>query len=763
MSDVISGKGFDSEYLTHPPVWFGRVVSKESWSGNIASEVFDNISDQKGWGYRYKVRILSWHTGDKDKVSDDQLVMANVCMPVTAGSGLGGSGTTPSIEPGTMVKGFFMDGMGGQEPYIEAILGNSNNNVPKQQGGKSPTDKATPQPPANVDSLSSDELKKYLNPARTPTTEEFRAASQAREAAKAAGLPSDEVERQVLIATVKAKQTAQASDCSTDSKTLGYCLFNNTYNDSSKTPALVPDDRTVDDQPLSTIDSVHIKTKSSGAQDKDRKRPQEILSTCSKDNSETKGISTVISNLINDVEDAVALAGSIQNAASQIDNLVNGAVPYISGYVKGILSTVRGSILDQVSKTVDSKIDKIFPTEVSDLKDGQNTALDQISCAFNNIINGLEDLIKGLIENLINSAINTPLCVAEQLVNDIVSSVLDTLNPIINAALAPLSAILGEITTITATVDSALGYLTALETLFSCDKQPKCPSYDKLPIGNLAIPTLPAPSSGAGAPSCPTDPQDCGSPTATIFGDVVNTAVANVIVNSETSSIIGFDIVDSGQYLSQPLVSIQDMCGTGSGATAEAILNDQGQVVNIVVTNPGDGYIAAPDGSVGGNERTWAKPYDSYVKTADGKYYVVPYGTTPTVNPGDTLHEPNRKTQPVPTYPTILSIDSVYVKNPGFGYQDGDQLIITPNNGACLEPVIKDGKIEKVIVTCNGSGFTDLPEIKTNSPTGFNAQLIPVLKAIPIDIGTSTATSGIAATSIVHVVDCVGKIPQTSR
>lgn len=766
MSDVTSGRGFDSEFVTHPPIWFGRVVSKESWSGNIASEKFDNISDVKGWGYRYKVRIFSWHTGDKDSVPDEQLVMANVCLPVTAGSGLGGAGITPSIEPGSVVRGFFMDGMGGQEPYIDAILGNSNNNVPKEQGGQSPTSKSTLQPPANLDSLSSDELNEYLNPARTPTTEEFRAASQAREAAKAAGLPKDEIERQVKIATIRAKQTAPANECGDDPKNLGYCLFNNTYSDSSKTPALVPDDRTVDDQPLSTCDAAHLKTKASGTQDKDRKRPQEILSTCSKDDSETKGISNVISNLINDIEDAKELAGSIEDATTQINNLVDGAIPYISGYIKGTLSSVRGSILDQVSKSVDEQLDKIFPTEVPDVKDAQNKALDDISCAFNKIIDTLEDLIKSLLEELINSVINSALCVAEQFVNDVVSSVLDTLNPIINAALAPLSAILGVIPTITATLDTALGYLTALETLFSCDTQPKCPSYDTISIGSLAIPTLPGSPSGADAPSCPTQPQECGAPTAAFFGDAVNTAVANVIVSSDTSSIIGFDIIDSGQYLSQPLISIEDICGTGSGATAEAILNDEGEVVNVVVTNPGDGYLAAPDGSLGGNGRTWAESYESYVLTNDGKYYVVPYGTTPTLNPGDTLYEPNRKPQQVSTYPTILSIDTVYVKDPGFGYQDGDQLIITPNNGATLEPVIRNGRIEEVIVTNGGSGFTDLPEIKTNSPTGFNAQLIPVLKATPIDIGASTTPAtlaGIAATSIVHVVDCVGKIPQTSK
>ena len=125
---------FDLATTSTPPVWFGRVVSKESWTGNIASSKFDKSSKPKGWGYRYRVRIFHWNTGDKNALPDDQCIMANVILPVTAGSGLGGSATTPSIEPGTMVTGFFLDGMGAQEAYITGILINSNNNVPKKQG-----------------------------------------------------------------------------------------------------------------------------------------------------------------------------------------------------------------------------------------------------------------------------------------------------------------------------------------------------------------------------------------------------------------------------------------------------------------------------------------------------------------------------------------------------------------------------------------------------------------------------------------------------
>jgi hypothetical protein len=59
--------------------------------------------------------------------------MANTVLPVTAGSGLGGFIDTPTLSAGSVVTGFFLDGMAGQEPYIDGILINSNNEVPKQQ------------------------------------------------------------------------------------------------------------------------------------------------------------------------------------------------------------------------------------------------------------------------------------------------------------------------------------------------------------------------------------------------------------------------------------------------------------------------------------------------------------------------------------------------------------------------------------------------------------------------------------------------------
>jgi hypothetical protein len=123
---------YDLNTVTSWPRWIGRVVSSVSWRDNIEASHFDP-KNQKGWGYRYRVRYIGLHSANTDELPDEQLPMANVVLPVTAGSGLGGFFETPALSAGSVVTGFFMDGMAGQEPYIDGVLINSNNKIPKKQ------------------------------------------------------------------------------------------------------------------------------------------------------------------------------------------------------------------------------------------------------------------------------------------------------------------------------------------------------------------------------------------------------------------------------------------------------------------------------------------------------------------------------------------------------------------------------------------------------------------------------------------------------
>lgn len=767
MADALSSGVFDSEFLTHPPRWFGRVVSKESWADNIAKEKFDQLSSIQGWGYRYKVRIFSWHTGDKNVVPDEQLVMANVVLPVTAGSGLGGSVQTPSIEPGSIVTGFFMDGMGGQEPYIDGILGNSNNNVPKQQGGPSPTQPQTKQLPANIDSLSSKQLNKFLNPARTPTPAEFKAASEARQLAKAQGLPKEEVERRVKLATIKAQAQSATDQANVDPKNVGYTLANNTYSDSSKKPALVPDDRVIGNAPISTVDAVHAETKASEVQDEDRKRKQELQSVCKENDSETKGISNVITNLVNDINKARKLSTEVTDLANQINNLVNSAAPAVANYVKSTLTGVRGLILKTISDEVNKQIDKLYPTEVSDFKDAADKAIDELSCAFNKIITGLLDTVKSLLNELINKVINSPLCVAEDFVKGILNTILKQIQSILNVVLAPLQAFLGVIPLVTATLENVAEFFSGIAAFFSCDEKPSCPDYDDMILGGISIPgalTFKTPDLPS-APPCNTGLLDCGPPQIQFFGGGGSGGLANLIVSPTSSSIIGFDLINPGKYLTAPFATIVDACGNGSGAKIKVNIGDDGGITNGIVEEPGDGYLAEEDGTKGANGQTLTgddADGEASPEALDANGEETPAedaGTEPATaaaaDGGAATAIDNGSSTSPKQYPVIMCLDEIVVVDGGFGYQEGDEIIIVPDNGTVVEPVVNsNGQIQSVKIISGGCGYTDLPEILTNSQTGFNAQMLPVLKANRVEDFRDVPPD----VKLVNVVDCVGKV-----
>lgn len=293
-------------------------------------------------------------------------------------------------------------------------------------------------------------------------------------------------------------------------------------------------------------------------------------------------------------------------------------------------------------------------------------------------------------------------------------------------------------------------------------------------------------------PPCPTSPQVCGPPKVKIFGGNGIGAIANAIISPNSSSIIGFDIVDPGRgFLSPPYVELIDECGKGQGAAATAIIgpldgrngnptvlnpvtnNPEIGVISVVADTPGDGYIDKPDGSLGGNENVWAEPTEGYVIDIEGNYVVVPEGVNPPDNTaiyfpprvtpdGDTEVDPQVDTQ-VDTqnfpqtsqqYPVILEIGDVIVSDPGFGYEPGDTISVTPDNGAVLEPIIVGDTVTGVIIKEPGIGFNDIPIIEVVSDTGYNAEFKPVFRVVDpetIDVIPDGA-------QIIQVIDCVGKV-----
>ena len=103
---------FDQQSIGKGPfvTWRGQVVDDSVWRDNLNPKLHEDPENSgkdnssKAWGYRYKVRILGHQTEDKtNEVTDEELLMAEVMYPVTAGSGHAGSRQTPNIRMGDFV------------------------------------------------------------------------------------------------------------------------------------------------------------------------------------------------------------------------------------------------------------------------------------------------------------------------------------------------------------------------------------------------------------------------------------------------------------------------------------------------------------------------------------------------------------------------------------------------------------------------------------------------------------------------------------
>ena len=127
--------------------------------------------------------------------------------------------------------------------------------------------------------------------------------------------------------------------------------------------------------------------------------------------------------------------------------------------------------------------------------------------------------------------------------------------------------------------------------------------------------------------------------------------------------------------------------------------------------------------------------------------------TAPGCPPG-TPEDPNEPPSPTPGDSEVIStIGGIYIKDPGFGYKPEDEVIIPGGEGKLF--VNRKGSIIGVRITNPGIGYTTLPEIRINTNTGFNANLIPVLRFIDVNDSGFVIPLG---TPTLQIIDCVGKV-----
>ena len=720
--------------------WIGQVVSEEKWAGNIPAKPTKNTSDHAGFGERFKVRIMGYHTANKKELTDDQLPWASVMYPVTTGGGGAGTWSNAAIRQGNFVFGFFLDGEDAQQPVIMGILG---------------TNQYTALASEDNPDIAFFPFSGYTN-------------------------------------------------------TNTVARYSTTLDNQTKPPAI----QTGSTQPPSNVgkqEAVAGQELSSGAdkeQSDNGKKKNPIPQTTTCEPVPLGAIQRQIKNLIADIERIKKTANDwetkvstkINNIQKDIQKEIDKASEFISSGIKWLINEVQKYTTNKINNTMKDTYYLLFPNQRPTLKKAVETANDLIACLFRKIISNLLKMVGKFLLAAADRFINAPLCAVENFVGSLVGNIAGLITSSVSSILGPVKSIVGAAFDIG---EGILDFIIDLLSFLSCDEKPSCSEIKEWSIwdGSESVATLDLDAivnkvqdvastvTQAIDPnnfdfdldfadvfdslnSCNVGPIFCGPPIVEFYGGGGSGATGNAIIGA-LGDILGVDIIAPGSgYSSSPFVNFKDNCGNGRGASGRVVINN-GQVSNVIIDNPGTGYLPTPDGSQGGDGRTWAGSGDTIVKRADGTYDL-PYKSGSIINlfPGDSvqscggpselIREEKTITAPVCAetsvtsgeYSVILEIGDVDISNPGYLYSPGDQIVINPSNGAVLMPEFDSlGSLTKVNIMRSGQGFSEVPEIYIDSDTGYNAKITPIFKVKRVDDDEVQ----IPISRVVKIVDCVGK------
>lgn len=445
------------------------------------------------------------------------------------------------------------------------------------------------------------------------------------------------------------------------------------------------------------------------------------------------------------------------NKLQNVTSLIRNVSTIIAGVMKSLMNRLRDFLIDQIRKAVDAVLDLIFPTIVKGLR---NTIIqqiiDQIFCAFKNIVKSLKNLAADFLSELVGKVVNAPFCAAQQYTNALVNNLAAIIDKAVGPLLDGINDALGGVANVVGDVFQALDYILGFQSM-TCMK-PNCPEIKAFKASPWGGPTQQqiddfenfiAPLGGRQSPGaegivggidgliqdieifgkrigdspttnigCDTDPFKCGPPTIELFGGGGIGAAAELVIDN-FGTVIGSNILSGGRgYERPPFVTINDSCGN-SYMNGYSNIDDNpdsptfGQVTDIIFTTTPT--VPPRDGS------------DE---------------TNPTTGPNDDLDNTDRpQSSDDEIDPTLFGSDYIVclegfrVLSMGFGYTTDDIFEIDPNipNLSVSIKLTDVGQVIDVQIAERICGLTSYPEVDINSPTGDGVIIEPILSFIKIE------------------------------
>ena len=795
--------------------WIGQIPPEESWQENKTGRRDANVAAARGFGERYRVRIMGYHTANADDIPDDELPWAYVMYPVTAGGGGRGSSQNANLTQGTFVFGWFMDGEDAQLPIIMGVLGHNNYTA----------------------------VMKEITPTRFIPFDGYPAQDAVFGA-----------ERSTLQTRIGANDQIIRQDNATGQ------AVNNQYTSSAEGDTSVK--VTADPPP-------------------EPKEPLPVTSECDKapTNAMILQLTAVmkeiqrINQMIYDAQ--AAITAGIADAQAYIDRLIKKAINAVSGVMKWIFTEIEKFVLNKLNFVIRNTFSIIPPDLKENLRLAVEASNDVIACLFKRLINELPGMIGGFLGDLFGlltgggsidiglgiptKAVNLPQCFLENFIGTTIGNIASVLINAVNSAFDAVTGIVGEVAGI---IGDVISFIESIISFLNCEVKGKCPKVKEWSItsgagddfvtdlGDLIDGAKGIASSVAGlgnqigdlgnladidfsdvfdSSACDLGPRSCGPPTVGYIGDGEGAQI-NLVISGEGGEIMGVDIINSGFNFSEgnSFLTVNDDCGIGQGGVIRPVFGPVDDapgngigIIDVIVVEPGYGYLPSPDGSSGGGGSIW-KPADYTIIVGDGSfnpgngsssgdddgrfgtdYYPpippgntvpIPAGATVTtppnsnmtegsdnegngveILPGSPLFFPNGGSMTSPTimkdiditavlypstssYPVIMYLCELIVDKSGVDYQPTDEVVIEPDMGATATPKFdKFGRLLSIKVTAGGEGFKQIPEVYIKTKTGFGSKITPKFCIDRLGENDLEREPGLQD-KVISVVDCVGAV-----
>ena len=438
----------------------------------------------------------------------------------------------------------------------------------------------------------------------------------------------------------------------------------------------------------------------------------QIPSTCGNDAiGRLTQVITDFITLTNSLESSLGkFVDPISNAIFDMDTEIKKVVRTAKGVVKGIINNVRDGLFGKLTlifSTFLGNLNLVNPLDyISDAISNKafQKVLDIIFCLFEKLLGDLTGFLTNLFKSLLGRIINGPFCAVEQFVSGIFSKIFSMLEDLLAPVLSGLEWLTGGIGAIQGFLRKASNLATAIFNFIGCDGK-KCTTPSKWVSSTKA--------------ALDTAADDWAKQVDNInFLDGVAEDLAQFgrDANGEIDDFFGTDEFKDTEYNGMKIGAVLEATDAITGGDSAGQLDRAlGSIESAIATTPLLGGTNSVFNACNQKVRD-PQNQDDIIRMPLGYRY------GKCIPPEVRITGSGSGAEAIPIVDRGSSILAVKVVSGGSGYDNQTTAIVLDNTnigyGAELRPIIKDGKVDKIVVRKSGAnycpnktsdGFTDNP------------------------------------------------------